>query len=100
MVTECDVTADCGGSVWRVASAGARTLLARRPEGGRRWVLCFALTFCLVKAIDSGSGSVIYLFYRLQYNLSSTDVSNLGSIYIAIAFLAQVLPGTVCPPSD
>ena len=54
----------CARSVWRVLSAGFRTLVRRRPGNTRRWITAFTLTYCITKATDSGAGSVQYLFYR------------------------------------
>ena len=78
--------------MWRVGSAGLRTLFRRRTT--RRWIIGFATTYCLVKAIDAGISAVNYLFYRLQYKLSSSDFSNLISLYMALAFLSQVSSST------
>ena len=50
--------------MWSVVSAGLRTLVRERTGRTRTWIISFTLTFCLVKATDSGAGNVSYLFYR------------------------------------
>ena len=42
------------------------------------------------KAIDSGAGSVIYMFYRIQYGVTNSDMSNLSTAYTWLMFFSQV----------
>ena len=55
---------DCCKNFLQLSLSGLRTLFKKRPEGARRWILCFTAVFCMSKAIESGAGSVIYMFYR------------------------------------
>ena len=74
--------------------SGFRTIFQARPEGRRRWVVCFTLVFCLSSAIDSGASSVNYLFYRLQYGVNNTDMASLKNMYNWLMLVAQVIsPG-------
>ena len=65
-------------------------MFKKRPNGGRKWVICFALVFCLSKAIDSGAGSVTYLFYRLQFKINNSDYANLSTVFTILMFISQV----------
>ena len=55
---------DCCKNFLQLSLSGLRTLFKKRPERARRWILCFTAVFCMSKAIESGAGSVIYMFYR------------------------------------
>ena len=81
---------DCCKNFLQLSLSGFRTLFKKRPEGARRWILCFTAVFCMSKAIDSGAGSVIYMFYRIQYNLTDTNYSSLSSLYTILMLVCQV----------
>ena len=70
--------------------AGVRTIFKRRDKGERTFVICFATIFILSKGIDSGSGGISYMFYRLQYKVTATDYSNLSTLFTVLMFLCQV----------
>ena len=71
-------------------SSGLKTITKKRPDGARQWVICFVLIFCLSKGIDSGSGGLSYMFYRLQYKINDTIQSNLSSLFTALMFICQI----------
>ena len=87
---ECCISLDCCKNFIQLSLSGFRTLFKRRPEGARRWILCFTAVFCMSKAIDSGAGSVIYMFYRIQYGVTNSDMSNLSTAYTWLMFFSQV----------
>lgn len=103
---------DCCKNFLQLSLSGLRTLFKKRPEGARRWILCFTAVFCMSKAIESGAGSVIYMFYRwqmlciliillispvsnspwsrIQYGVTNSDMSNLFTAYTWLTFFSQV----------
>ena len=84
---------DCLNTVGKMTVAGFRTIFKKRKHGERAFIICFATIFILSKGIDSGAGTVTYLFYRMQYKLDDTTYSNLGSLYTILMLICQV--GTV-----
>ena len=84
---------DCLNTVGKMTVAGVRTIFKKRKHGERAFIICFATIFILSKGIDSGAGTVTYLFYRMQYKLDDTTYSNLGSLYTILMLVCQV--GTV-----
>ena len=87
---------DCCKNFARLTVVGFQTIFKRRPDGARKWILCFVSVFCMAKAIDSGAGSVIYLFYRKQYSVTNTDFANLQSMYTVLMFISQVDNNSNC----
>ena len=73
--------------------AGVRTIFKKRKHGERIFIICFATIFILSKGIDSGAGTVNYLFYRIQFKLDDTSYSNLGSLYTILMLVCQVGSG-------
>jgi hypothetical protein len=69
---------------------GIQTIFKKRPDGARRWVICFVLIFCLSKGIDSGLHGLSYMFYRLQYKIDDTMQSNISSLYRILMFISQI----------
>ena len=53
----------------QLITVGLRTIFKKRPNGARKWVICFVAIFCLSKGIDSGAGGPSYMFYTLQYKI-------------------------------
>ena len=84
------VISDFFPSLYQIITVGIRTILKERPNGARKWVICFVLIFCLSKGIDSGSGVVSYMFYRLQYKVTDTIYSNLSSLFTILMFISQI----------
>ena len=70
--------------------AGVRTIFKKRKHGERIFIICFATIFILSKGIDSGAGTVNYLFYRMQFKLDDSSYSNLGSLYTILMLVCQV----------
>eukprot|EP00092_Neocalanus_flemingeri_P036288 GFUD01039510.1.p1 GENE.GFUD01039510.1~~GFUD01039510.1.p1 ORF type:complete len:539 (-),score=81.11 GFUD01039510.1:778-2394(-) len=77
-------------NLFQIVTVGIRTIFKRRPNGGRTWIICFVLIFCLSKGIDSGSRVVCYMFYRLQYKIDNTIFSNLSSFRFVCMFISQI----------
>ena len=84
---------DCLNTVGKMTVAGVRTIFKKRKHGERAFIICFATIFILSKGIDSGAGTVTYLFYRMQYKLDDTTYSNLGSLYTILMLVCQVGSG-------
>ena len=70
--------------------AGVRTIFKKRKHGERVFIICFATIFILSKGIDSGAGTVTYLFYRMQYKLDDASYSYLSSLYTILMLVCQV----------
>merc|ERR1712142_719103 len=81
---------DLFSSLCIIVTSGIQTINKKRPDGARLWVVCFVLVFCLSKGIDSGSGVLSYMFYRLQYKISDTVQSSLSTISTILMFICQV----------
>jgi len=77
--------------ILEIVLSGLRTIFKSRPNNGRTWVVCFVLVFCLSKGIDSGSGTVSYMFYRLQYQIKNTDMTTMMSIGGPLMLVTQLL---------
>ena len=77
--------------IFALIMSGFKTIFKVRPNGGRTWVICFVLVFCSSKGIDSGSGTVSYMFYMLQYKIKNTDMSTLMSIAGPLMLFTQLL---------
>jgi len=77
-------------SLLAIMSSGIQTINKTRPNGARKWVICFVLIFCLSKGIDSGSGGLSYMFYRLQYKITDAIQSNLSSLFTILMFFSQI----------
>ena len=84
-------TSDACKSVLDIALAGFRTILKKRRNNERTFVICFTLIFILSKAIDCGDKGVQYMFYRLQYKITDMDFSNLYTLVHVLMILAQVV---------
>ena len=70
--------------------AGFRTIFKKRKHGERVFIICFATIFILSKGIESGSGTMDYMFYRLQFKLDDTSYSNLVCLYTILMWVCQV----------
>jgi len=74
-----------------IVMSGVKTILKPRADNGRTWVICFIMVFCFSKGIDSGSGTVSYMFYRLQYKITNTDMSTMMSVGGPLMLTSQLL---------
>jgi len=81
---------DLFSTLCTIMTSGIETINKKRPDGARRWIICFLLVFCLSKGIDSGSNALSYMFYRLQYKISDTVQSSLSTISTVLMFVCQI----------
>ena len=55
------------------------------------WIIMFVLIFALPTVVNAGYGVVGYLFYRLQYNISTETYSDLISAWFVVNMFAQLV---------
>ena len=68
-----------------------RTLLKKRSKNNRLWIIMFVLIFALPTVVNAGYGVVGYLFYRLQYDISTETYSDLISSWFVVNMFAQLV---------
>ena len=84
-----NITDWCKG-FWSLTIIGFKTMIKKRPNGKRRWIICFSIVFFMFYALESGSEPIVYLFYRLQYHIDNTIYSNLKTLQDILVVLSQV----------
>ena len=63
----------------------------KRNKNNRLWIIMFVLIFALPTVVNAGYGVVGYLFYRLQYNISTETYSDLISAWFVVNMFAQLV---------
>ena len=91
-VTETSGPSECSwASLGVLLSSALRTLLKRRPHGGRTWILFLVVIFSICNMIELGDTSLWYMFFRLQYKMSDTLYSYLDTYFVVLWFFSQLL---------
>ena len=87
------ITCDQGvvGKSFNLVLSSFRTLLKKRSKNNRMWIIMFVLIFALPTVVNAGYGVVGYLFYRLQYNISTETYSDLISSWFVVNMFAQLV---------
>ena len=68
-----------------------RTLVKRRPQGGRTLILALVVIFSICHMIELGEMSLWYMFFRLQYKMTDTFYSYLDTYFVILWFFSQLL---------
>lgn len=71
-------------------TSSVRTLLRKREGRTRTWLLLFTASFACTNVVTHGYGIVGFMFYRLQYNLSTIMYGHLISTWFVCNFFAQL----------
>ena len=87
------ITCDKGvvGKSFTLVLSSFKTLLKKRSKNNRTWIIMFVLIFALPTVVNAGYGVVGYLFYRLQYNISTETYSDLISAWFVVNMFAQLV---------
>ena len=90
-----EVAITCGpgviGKVVQMVLSSFYSLLKKRPNNNRTWIIMFVLIFAVPSIINSGYNVVGYLFYRLQYNISTETYGDLISSWFVVNIFAQLV---------
>ena len=77
--------------VFRMTLSSFRTMLKKRPDNARTWVIMFVLIFTLPTMISGGYSVIGFLFYRLQYKISTETYGDLISAYFITNIFSQLV---------
>ena len=77
--------------VFQLTLSSFRTMLKKRPDNTRTWVIMFVLIFTLPTMISSGYNVIGFLFYRLQYKISTDTYADLISAYFITNIFSQLV---------
>ena len=79
------------GRVFQMTLSSFRTVLKKRPDNARTWVIIFVLIFTLPTMISSGYNVIGFLFYWLQYKISTDSYGDLISAYFITNIFSQLV---------
>ena len=87
------ITCDTGvvGNSFGLVLSSFKALFKKRNKNNRLWIIMFVLIFALPTVVNAGYGVVGYLFYRLQYNISTETYSDLISAWFVVNMFAQLV---------
>ena len=90
---EAEITCGKGvvGKVVKLTLSSFKTVFKRREGKTRTWIIMFIVIFILPTFINAGYDVVGYLFYRLQYNISTETYGDLISAYFVTNIISQIV---------
>ena len=68
-----------------------QTVFKARPNRNRVWVILMVLVFSIPTIVNAGYGIVGFMFYRLQYKISTEVYGHLISAWFVINFFSQMV---------
>jgi MFS family permease len=68
-----------------------QTVFKKRPNKDRIWIILMVLVFIIPTIIEAGYGIVGFMFYRLQYKISTEMYGHLISMWFVVNFFSQMV---------
>ena len=68
-----------------------KTVFKKRPNNDRVWIILMILIFSIPTILNAGYGIVGFMFYRLQYKMTSEVYGNLISMWFVCNFFSQMV---------
>ena len=68
-----------------------RTVFRNRPGKDRFWIILMVLIFIIPTVINAGYAIVGFMFYRLQYKMSTEMYGHLISLWFIVNFFSQMV---------
>ena len=68
-----------------------QTVFKKRPNKDRLWIILMVLVFIIPTIINAGYGIVGFMFYRLQYKISTEMYGHLISMWFVVNFFSQMV---------
>ena len=68
-----------------------QTVLKKRPNKDRLWIILMVLVFIIPTIINAGYGIVGFMFYLLQYKISTEVYGHLISMWFVVNFFSQMV---------
>ena len=68
-----------------------RTVFKKRPNKDRLWIILMVLVFTIPTIINAGYGIVGFMFYRLQYKMTTEVYGHLISLWFIVNFFSQMV---------
>ena len=68
-----------------------QTVFKKRPNKDRIWIILMVLVFIIPTILNAGYGIVGFMFYRLQYKISTEMYGHLISMWFAVKFFSQMV---------
>ena len=67
-----------------------KTVLRKRENDTRKWILILVSIFCLNAIVTNGARICAFMFLRLQYKATVVDYGNLTTVYFITSSLTQL----------
>ena len=68
-----------------------KTVFKKRPNKDRLWIILMILVFSIPTIVDAGYGIIGFMFYRLQYKISTETYGHLISLWFVVNFFSQIV---------
>jgi len=93
---ECDETelkCDQGvfKSIFNITVSGFKTIFKKRQNKDRLWIILMVIVFTIPNIIELGYQIVGFMFYRLQYKITTEVFSHLNSLWFVVNFFSQMV---------
>ena len=68
-----------------------KTVFKNRPNKDRLWDILLILVFSISTISNAGFGILGFMFYRLQYQISTEVFGHLISVFFVVNFMSQMI---------